>query len=67
MRKEQRRFDMNKDKPKIGFIIDPSKTEEFLKFDKETPKCAERAIERVEAKLKALRARREAKKCTSTK
>ena len=25
MRKEQRRFDMNKDKPKIGFIIDPSK------------------------------------------
>lgn len=53
--KEKIRKRMNK--PDLAFIVDPSKVEEFFRINKESPKSINRAIKRMEAKLKALKER----------
>lgn len=49
---------VNMKKPNLAFIVDSSKVEEFFRINKESPKSIDRAIKRMEAKLKALKKRK---------
>lgn len=54
---------MRINKPDLAFIVDPTKVEEFFRINKESPKSIDRAIKRMEAKLKALKRRDEVENC----
>lgn len=54
-------------KPNLAFIVDSTKVEEFFRINKESPKSIDRAIKRMEAKLKALKKRDEVENCTLEK
>lgn len=54
-------------KPNLAFIVAPEKVNDFFKIVEETPKCVERSIKRVEAKIKSLQRRTEINKCILNK